>query len=85
MHLARALPPSVVVPGIIRIGIIQTEVYAVLTNSQMNETMRKRAILTRRYGGIVPGFSPVASAQFIAAAIQFEEFVGSLNKRVISS
>ena len=64
---------------------MQTEVYAALTNSLMNETMRKRAILPRRYGGTVPGISTAASAAFGAAAIQVEGFVNSFNKQMVRS
>jgi len=62
---------------------MQVEVYNSLTNnSQMNDTMRKRAILPRRLGGIVPGSSPVAAAAYVASASQFEAFVYNLIKRM---
>ena len=72
-----------VVPGIQRLGKMQVEVYNSLTNnSQMNDTMRKRAILARRLGGIVSGSSPVAAAAYVASASQFEAFVYNLIKRM---
>jgi len=81
-HPVRALPPPVVVPGILRLEKIQVEVYNALTNFQMNGTMRKRAILPRRFGGIVPGSSPVAAAAYVASASQVKAPVYNLNKRM---
>jgi len=72
----------VVVPDIRRLEKMQVQVYNALTNSQMNDTMRKRAILPRRLGGIVPGSSPVAAAAYVASASQFEAFVYNLIKRM---
>ena len=71
-----------VVPDIRRLEKMQVQVYNALTNSQMNDTMRKRAILARRLGGIVPGSSPVVAAAYVASASQFEAFVYNLIKRM---
>ena len=71
-----------VVPGILRPEKIQAGVYNALSNSQVNETVRKRAILPRRFGGIVPGSSPVAAKAYAASARQVERPVYNLMKRM---
>ena len=62
---------------------MQVEVYNALTNPQMNDTMRKRAILPRCFGGIVPGSSPAAAAAYVASAGQVEAFVGKTENHAL--
>ena len=61
----RALPPSVVVPAFLRLGKMQIEVHAALTNPRVNGNMRERAVLPRRCGGLALGISPVVPAVFL--------------------
>ena len=74
-HLARALPPYIVVPSLKKLESMQVEVFNSIVNNSFDDSHRARVILPRRYGGCAPGVSPIAPAAYLAAAIHFENFV----------
>jgi hypothetical protein len=80
-HLARMLPPRVVVADLERLEKMQVEVYNALTGGTMGGLLRARAIMPRRFGGVVPGVSPIAPAAFVASAMLFEGFAINLAQR----
>ena len=80
-HLARLLPPEIVVPSLEKLEKMQVAVYSALTSSGMGNQNEKRAIMPRRFGGVVPGVSPVAEAAFVAGANVFENFIHELVQR----
>jgi len=57
------------------------QVYDELSGCKMDVILRKRAILPRRFGGVVPGISPVVEAAYVASAMQFEAFVNEHGNR----
>ena len=59
---------------------MQVAVYNALTGG-MGLQNEKRAIMPRRFGGVVPGVSPVADAAFVAGANVFESFIHELVQR----
>ena len=81
-HLARALPPAIVVPSLKKLESMQVEVYNSIVNNSFDDSHRARAILPRRFGGSAPGVSPIAPAAYLAAAIHFENFVCEWKGRV---
>jgi len=46
-----------------------------LTGCKMGGCLRKCAILPWRFGGVVPGISPVVDAAYVASTIHFEAFI----------
>jgi len=81
-HLARALPPAIVVPSLKKLESMQVEVYNSIVNNSFDDSHRARAILPRRFGGSAPGVSPIAPAAYLAAAIHFENFVCEWKGRI---
>jgi hypothetical protein len=82
-HLARVLLPEVVSQELAKVEQMQVEVYNALSDGRMTKLMQQRAILPRRYGGIVPGISPVAPAAFVASNVLFESFIFKFVNRVL--
>ena len=74
-HLVRVLPPFVVRDHLQKLERVQVQVYDELTGCKIGGVLRKRAILSRRFGGVVPGVSPVVEAAHVASAMLFEAFI----------
>ena len=80
-HLARLLPPEIVIPSLEKLEKMQVAVYSALTSGGMSIQNERRSIMPRRFGGVVPGVSPIADAAFVAGANVFENFIHELVQR----
>ena len=69
------------VPSLENLEKMQVAVYNALTSGGMSIQNERRAIMPRRFGGVVPGVSPIADAAFVAGANVFENFIHELVQR----
>ena len=64
---------------------LRVQVYDELTGYKMGGILRKRAILPRRFGRVIPGASPVVEAAHVAPAMLLEAFITERVGRAESS